>query len=37
VGQTGIRYQIFDKIGNGSFGAVFDVKRVVLIGNDGDF
>ena len=30
VGQNGVNYQIFDKIGNGSFGAVFDVKKVIL-------
>ena len=37
VGQTGINYQIFDKIGNGSYGAVYDVKMIVQIGADGQF
>ena len=32
VGQTGIIYRIFDKIGSGSFGSVFDV-RIVSGGN----
>ena len=37
VGETGINYQIFDKIGNGSYGAVYDVKMIVQIGADGQF